>query len=67
LNMRTAEKIRLRLRSLFRRGTVERELADEYRFHLEQLVEEEIVGGTAPEEARRSALRKMGDVSRFQE
>ncbi len=65
--MRALDKIRLRLRSLFRRRRVDRELEDEFRFHLDQLVEEEITAGVAPEEASRSALRKMGGVAQFQE
>ena len=65
--MRALDKIRLRLRSLFRRRRVDRELEDEFRFHLDQLVEEEIAAGVAAEEARRSALRKMGGITQFQE
>ena len=65
--MRELDKIRLRLRSLFRRCGVDRELEDEFRFHLDHLVEEEIAAGAAPEEARRSALRKMGGITQFQE
>ena len=33
-------KFPLRLRSLFKRGRVEKELSDELRFHLEKLIEE---------------------------
>jgi len=65
--MRALDKIRLRLQSLFRRRRVDRELEDEFRFHLDQLVEEEIAAGVAAEEARRSALRKMGGITQFQE
>jgi putative ABC transport system permease protein len=65
--MRALNKIRLRLRSLFRRQSVDRELEDEFRFHFDQLVEEEMAAGMAPEEARRSALRKMGPITWFQE
>ena len=65
--MRALDKIRLRLQSLFRRRSVDRELEDEFRFHLDQLVEEEIAAGVAAEEARRSALRKMGGITQFQE
>ncbi len=65
--MRALDKIRLRLQSLFRRRRVDRELEDEFRFHLDQLVEEEIAAGVALEEARRSALRKMGGITQFQE
>ncbi len=58
--MRTLDKVRLRLRSLFHRGDVERELEDELWFHLEQLTEENIAAGVPPDEARRAALRKIG-------
>ena len=36
--MRMLDKVRLRLRSLFRRRHVESELEAELRFHLEQLI-----------------------------
>jgi predicted permease len=65
--MRALDKIRLRLRSLFARQSVERELDNELGFHLDRLVEEEIAAGVPPSEARKSALRKMGSVSQFQE
>ena len=41
-----------RLRSLFRRNTVEAELDDELRFHFEQQVEKYIRSGLTREEAR---------------
>ncbi|HLK66359.1 MAG TPA: ABC transporter permease [Bryobacteraceae bacterium] len=65
--MRALDKIRLRLRSLFARQNIERELDDELRFHLEQLIQEELAAGVPPREAHKSALRKMGGVSQFQE
>lgn len=65
--MRALDKIRLRLRSLFARHNIERELDDELGFHLDQLVEEEIAAGVPASEAPKSALRKMGGVSQFQE
>src|SRR5712692_7605435 len=65
--MRVLDKVCLRLRSLFERPKVERELDSELRFHLDQLVEEEIAAGVAPADARASALRKMGGLSQFQE
>jgi hypothetical protein len=55
--MRIFDKARLRLRSLFRRPKVEFELEAELRFHLDQLIEENIATGMPPEEARRAALR----------
>src|SRR5258708_13511179 len=66
-DMRALDKVRLRLRSLFRRGEVERELDDELRFHLDQLTEEDIAAGLPPAEARSAALRKIGGISQFQE
>ena len=65
--MRALDKIRLRLRSLFRRPDVERELETELRFHLDQLVDENVASGMTPEAARRAALRSFGGVARFQE
>ncbi|HWH53688.1 MAG TPA: FtsX-like permease family protein [Gemmatimonadaceae bacterium] len=40
----------------------ERDLRDELRFHLETETEELIAAGVAPEEARRQALARFGDV-----
>ncbi|HKQ80018.1 MAG TPA: ABC transporter permease [Blastocatellia bacterium] len=54
----------LRLRSLFRRSQVERELDEELRYHLDRQIEENIAKGVAPEEARYAALRAMGGVER---
>jgi len=65
--MRTLDKIHLRLRSLLARHSIERELDEELRFHLDQLVEEELAAGVPSGEARRSALRKMGGISQFPE
>src|SRR5260370_20644876 len=65
--MRIVNKVRLRLRSLFRRSTLEQELEAELRFHLDQQIEENLVFGMAPHEARRAALRTIGGVTQFQE
>ena len=65
--MRFLDKGRLRLRSLFRRGSVERELEAELYFHLDQQIEENLASGMAPEEARRVAMRMIGGVTQFQE
>jgi predicted permease len=65
--VRAQDKLRLRLRSLFRRGHVDRELETELGFHLDQLTEESISGGMAPDEARRMAQLTMGNVTQFQE
>jgi putative ABC transport system permease protein len=49
----------------FIRPDPRRDLADEFRFHLESETEELIAAGVAPEDARRRALEKFGDVDRF--
>ena len=47
--MRAQDKLRLRLRSLFFRSQVDRELETELRLHLDQLTEENVAGGMGPE------------------
>src|SRR6476661_8070159 len=42
----------------------ERDLRDEVRFHLETETEELIASGLSPDEARRQALARFGDVER---
>lgn len=60
--------IPLRLRSLFRRNEVERELDEELQFHLDRHAEAEIARGRPREEARRDALRSFdGLVQRKEE
>jgi predicted permease len=65
--VRAQDKLRLRLRSLFFRRHVDHELETELRFHLDQLTQENITDGTPPDEARRLALLKMGNVTQLQE
>ena len=65
--MRTLDKLQLRLLTLFRRRRVEEELDGELAFHLEQLIEENLARGLAPEEARYAARRAMGGVAQFEE
>ncbi|HYU31613.1 MAG TPA: ABC transporter permease [Thermoanaerobaculia bacterium] len=65
--MRSADIVRLRLRSLFRRSAVEAELAAELRFHLDQQIDENIAAGMSPVEARQAALRAFGGVAQIQE
>jgi putative ABC transport system permease protein len=54
--------IPLRLRSLFRRDQVERELDEELRFHLERETADHIARGLKPREARRKANRSLTDI-----
>ncbi|HEU5451773.1 MAG TPA: ABC transporter permease [Terriglobales bacterium] len=65
--MRWRKILSLRLRSLFRRNRVERELDDELRFHLEQQVAANVRGGMNHNEARVAALRAFGGVAQVAE
>lgn len=57
----------LRLRTLFGRARVERELDRELSFHLDQQVQENIAHGMSPDEARAAAKRSLGGVTQIQE
>ena len=52
----------LRLRSLFRSNSVDRELDDELQFHIERQIELNVARGMNPAEARHAAIRAMGGV-----
>jgi len=60
-------KLPLRLRSLFRRRQVERDLDDELRDHLERETAERIRLGGTPEEAQRAARVSLGGVEQQKE
>jgi putative ABC transport system permease protein len=60
-------KPRLRLRALFFKPKMEDELQAELQFHLEREIEENIIRGMTPEEARLAALRSFGGVERVKE
>ena len=57
----------IRVRSLFRRNTVERELDDELRFHFEQQVEKFVQSGAPSQEARRRARLMFGGTEEIKE
>src|SRR5882762_3571674 len=57
----------LRLKSIMRRGRVERELDEELQFHLEHKIEEGIAGGLSPREARFAAMRAMDGLEQRKE
>src|SRR5262245_26736532 len=65
--MRMLDKVRLRLRSLCRHSNVDSELEAELRFHLDQLIEENVSSGMPPEEARRAARRMIGGIAQWKE
>ena len=54
----------LRLRSLFRRRQVERELDEELLYHIERQAELYIAQGMSPNAARAAAVRAMGGIER---
>jgi len=57
----------LRLRSILRRRRVEREMAEELQFHLDNKIEEGIAEGLTPAEARHRAMRAMGGLEQRKE
>ncbi|HEV2421758.1 MAG TPA: ABC transporter permease [Candidatus Acidoferrales bacterium] len=59
--------LRLRFRSLFRRGTVESSLNDELRFHFDHQVQKLIAAGVPLAEARRRARLALGTADHIQE
>jgi hypothetical protein len=65
--MRWLYKVRLRIRSLFRRPAVESELGEELHYHFDRLIEMNRAGGMTWEEARYAALREMGGTEQLKE
>jgi predicted permease len=65
--MRWAEKLRLRARSVFRRGSVDAELDDELRFHMERAFTANVATGMSRDQARCAALREFGGVEQIRE
>jgi predicted permease len=59
--------IALRLRSLVSGASVDRELDDELRFHLEQQVDANLARGMTPAAARTAALRAIGGIEQRKE
>src|SRR3982750_85309 len=56
-----------RLRALFRRGSMERDLDDELRFHLERETEKLVRSGMSPADAARHARLAFGGVERIKD
>jgi predicted permease len=59
--------LRFRLRSLSQGATLERELDDELRFHIDQQAAQNLAAGMGPEEARYAALRQFGHLTQYRE
>ncbi len=65
--MSWASRFASRLRGLFLRNRLERELDDEIRFHLEMQAEDNLRAGMDPVEARYAAMRSFGGADRMKE
>jgi predicted permease len=59
--------VMLRMRAIFSRSALERELDQEMRFHFDQLVEKFIASGLAPAEAQRRARLEFGGFEQTKE
>ncbi len=57
----------IRLRALFRRGTVEQELSEELRFHFEQSVDKLMRAGLTRQEAERRSRLALGGMEQTKE
>ncbi|HEY5413596.1 MAG TPA: ABC transporter permease [Gemmatimonadaceae bacterium] len=64
---RWVQVIKLRARSMFRRAAVERDLARELQSHIDLQVEDYVTRGMSPDQARQTALREFGGITRFQD
>jgi predicted permease len=64
---RFIRRIPLRLRSLFRRSVVDRELDDEFQYHLERQTAEYVRRGMTPDAAQEAARRELGNVAFYKE
>ena len=65
--MNLASVIRRRLRALFRRSTVEREMHNELAFHFELEKQERVRAGASPDEAHRATILAFGGIDHVKE
>ena len=65
--MKTTRAFFPRLRNLFRKEQLERDLSDELAAHLEMHIDDNVRAGMSLEEARRAALLKLGGVEQTKE
>ena len=59
--------LKFRLRALFNRAAMDRELSDEVRFHIERETEKLVAGGLPLDEAKRRALVAFGGIDHITE
>lgn len=67
MTMKTIHALLVRCHGLFRRRTLEAEMNEEMRAHLEGLVERNLAAGMTATEARHAALRTFGGVEQIKE
>ncbi len=65
--MRFADIVRMRLRSLFSREAVERELDEEMQYHLDRQIEANIAAGMSADAARAAAFREINGLEQRKE
>src|ERR1700726_4625999 len=65
--MRWYYKLLLRLRSIFHKNRAELDLSDELQFHLQNQIDENVLQGMNPKEARQAALRSLGGIEQAKE
>ncbi len=65
--MRLFYKIRLRLRTLFRKRETDQDLDEELQFHLENQIDAYLAEGMNPQAAREAALRSLGRLQQTKE
>ncbi len=65
--MRAFYQVAAFLRGLFRSADIDREMAEELRFHIDKEMETQMRFGASPESARRAARLKLGSVDAAQE
>ncbi|HYP14577.1 MAG TPA: ABC transporter permease [Bryobacteraceae bacterium] len=65
--MRWLLQLKLRLRSLAHRSRLEQEINEEFQFHLDQRIDQEIAAGRSAEEAKAIAIRSMDGLTQRKE
>jgi predicted permease len=65
--MRRIRALAAKVRALFLRGRLDRDLAAEIDSHLAHHIDDNLRAGMSPEEARRQALLKLGGIAQVQE
>src|SRR5260370_32727089 len=65
--MAWAHSFWLRLQTFFLRSRIPQRLDDEFQFHLDQQIAENIAAGMIPDEARHAAMRTFGNPGYLKE